>query len=147
MYEFSRHLDPKLGDITSPAPEIVQKTIDDVHATGRMAVLHLAPDDGRCAGKDALLPPLRKVAHDAVLVHKSHIHGKMGEQQVDLFRCQRSCIEIKSLIARCSIRRRFRYLDTFGNLRFPLIARADQTVTDLLALIADGQPLGIVEHL
>ena len=49
-------VDPKFRHILSPGMKITQDLLDCSATSGRMAVLHLASNDGFAAGKDAIRP-------------------------------------------------------------------------------------------
>ncbi len=78
MNEATAELDPELGDVVAARPEIGKDPVHDGDAFGRVAMLHLASEDGAAAGEDAVRAFGEET--DAVLgVHEGQIHGERGK--------------------------------------------------------------------
>src|SRR5450759_1710256 len=54
VYELVMKVDPKFRDVLSPGAKIVQNPVDRLDTSRRVAVLHLASDDGLAAREDAI---------------------------------------------------------------------------------------------
>jgi len=139
-------LNPKLGHIALAALQFAQQFVHHVHTVGGMAVLHLAADDGLGAHKDALRP-LGEIAHRVILIDQRDIDRQVFEQQVDLLKSESARIQsqlalVQRLVGRLGPRQWLRL-----HVGLPLVAGANQGIADLVALIANGQPFRVAEHL
>jgi hypothetical protein len=65
-------IDPKFSDVLSPGAKVVQNLVNRFDTSGRVAVLHLASDDGLAASED-VIRTLGEKGHPVVSVDERKI--------------------------------------------------------------------------
>ena len=140
VQELSLEWNPELGDVPGSRAEGLQDGVDHVDAFLRVAILHLAADDGGTS-REYPFVVARVVADLVVLIHERELHRHAHQHAIELF--ERQDPRIQGDLAGCI--RRDPGFRRAGRLRRPG-ARRWHDVTELVIPGTDSFPLLLRQH-